>query len=40
MLQRGEVRVGDVMALFGEVRRDVPARLAAAAGEEDAHDPT
>ena len=35
--QRDEVGVGDVVALLGEVRRDVPAGLAAATGEEDAH---
>ncbi len=40
MLQRDEVGVGDVVALLGEVRRDVPTGLAAATGEEDAHDPT
>ena len=35
--QRDEIGVGDLVALLGEVRRDVPAGLAAAAGEEDAH---
>ena len=35
--QRGEVGVGDLVALGSEVRRDVVPRLAAAAGEEDAH---
>ena len=37
--QRDEVGVGDLVALLGEVGRDVPAGLAAAAGEEDAHVP-
>ena len=37
VVQRDEVGVGDLVALLGEVRRDVPAGLAAATGEEDAH---
>src|SRR3712207_8576146 len=32
--------VGHVVALLGEVRRHVPAGLAAATGEEDAHGPS
>ena len=35
--QRDEVGVGDLVALLGEVGGDVPAGLAAATGEEDAH---
>ena len=37
MTQRREVRVGDLMALRGEVGSDVMAGLATASGEEDAH---
>jgi len=37
VLQRDEVGVGDVVALLGEVRRDVLASLAAPTGKEDAH---
>src|SRR4029077_15102162 len=37
VLQRDEVGVGDVMALLGEVRRDVLASLAAPTGKEDPH---
>ena len=39
MLQRDEVGVGDVVTLLGEVGADALAGLAAATGEEDAHDP-
>lgn len=35
--ERGEVGVGDLVALGGEVGRDVVPGLAAAAGEEDPH---
>ena len=38
VLEGDEVGVGDVVALLGEVGRDVLAGLAAATGEEDAHE--
>ena len=38
MLQGDEVGVGDLMTLLGQVGRDVLTGLAAAPGEEDAHD--
>jgi hypothetical protein len=37
--QGGEISVGDLVSLLGQVGGDVPAGLAAATGEEDAHGP-